>query len=97
MSETLTVGDVARLMHHPEPESRAAGELVRRLVRQGMPAVTLVRPMVFLSDQVIEWLKARASPTTSRAPKKPARKRTVATSADGGPIARRLAELRAGT
>ena len=97
--QLLTVADVARLLRHDAPESPAAAELVRRLVRQGMPAFSTVRPMLFFADQVIEWLRQRAAPAQvagTVARRRSARRSATTPATPAAPIAQRVAELRKG-
>jgi hypothetical protein len=99
MSETLSTADVARLLRHAEPESAAATEMVRRLVRRGMPCVACVRPMLFFRDQVVAWLRSQAegesAPAPSPAPARARGRAKLARTGGESALARRVAELRA--
>ncbi len=95
MNETLTIADVARLLHHPAPESRAAARKVARLVSLGLPVVPHVRPPVFVRDRVLAWLAATGGATEDTAtvePKRPRRSRPAPASAG---LTNEIAELRA--
>lgn len=104
MSEpiTITTADVARLLHHPEPESQAAKLKVGRLVRRGLPRVPHTRPVVFIRSQVIEWLAeqaARGGEDATKAAEPPptrrrARRKRQAAPTELTPIQARLAEMR---
>lgn len=100
---TITTADVARLLHHPEPESNAARLKVCRLVRRGLPKVPFVSPAVFIREQVHQWLadeaKQGAADVMADAEKtrRPARRRAQkrqAKPAELSPIQARLAEMR---
>lgn len=95
MNETMTVADVARLLHHPAPESPAAARKVARLVVLGLPVVPHLRPPVFVRERVVAWLAAMGGPTentTPAAPKRPRRARPAPASAG---LTDEIAELRA--
>lgn len=106
MSEsiTITTADVARLLHHPEPESNAARLKVGRLVRRGLPKLPHCVPAVFFRQQVLDWLAAEAlkggedvkAETETERPKRPRRRpKRQAKPAELSPIQARLAEMKA--
>jgi hypothetical protein len=64
---TMTWSEVAELLHHPEPHSRAAREKVRRLEQRGLPRVPHLEPAVYMRDQVLEYL-ARSAAADAPAP-----------------------------
>lgn len=101
MSDPITWQQVAEILHHPEPESDAARQLVRRMVSRGMPCVPGRAGGLFFSDQVVDWLRreaeANAGDPRAEAPapgRRSARRRRPAP-AQPSPIRQRVRELRA--
>lgn len=93
MPDVLTTAQLAELLHHADPESRAAAAKVGRLVGRGLPFIEGTRPRLFLRHQVLAWLEAQS---TSGAPAparvEPPRRRRQS----GGGLAERIAALRGG-
>lgn len=65
MIDLLTVHQVAELLQHPDPQSRAGAAKVARLVGRGLPFIAGTRPRLYLRHQVLAWLETQ---TTSPAP-----------------------------
>lgn len=87
----LTASQVAELLQHPEPASRAGAAKVSRLVERGLPFVKGTRPRLFLRHQVLAWLEDQANAPAPLAPTTIARPRR---STGGGGLAARIAALR---
>lgn len=96
MNETLTVADVARLLHHHAPESPAAARKVRDLVSRGLPCVPGVRPPVFVRDQVLEWMRDQAAPRPVEPKRKLARGGVRPTPPGGSALDAEIKRLRGG-
>lgn len=102
MGRPLTWQQVAELyLHHPEPASDAARQLVRRMVQRGMPCVPGRRGGLFFGDQVESWLREQAERASKeaeaerRAPRRGGRRRRRTPPKASTPIRERVAELRA--
>lgn len=83
----LTVAEVAELLRHPDPASRAAAEMVRRHKVPGR--IPGRRPMVFARHAVEDWLADQPSAQpTSRTPTRSGRRKSSLT------IAAKVATMR---
>ena len=61
MPATMTGEEVAReFLRHPEPDSAAAQQMLRRLRAAGLPCVTTRAGGLYFRDQVDAWLRAQA-------------------------------------
>lgn len=98
-SPTMTWAEVAELLHHPRPSSRAARMKVLRLEHRGLPRVPGVEPVVYLRDQVMAWLASEAAGSSapaapaSRRRARPGRRRSKTAAAAESPIQARIREL----
>lgn len=94
MDTPLNTAQLAELLQHPDPASRAAAAKVSRLVARGMPFIDRTRPRLFLRHQVLAWLETQTTnPTPAPTPARvepPRRRRSTAT----GGLDARIAELR---
>ncbi len=96
----------ATLLCHPEPESDAARQLVRRMVARGMPCVPGRAGGLFFADQVEAWLRKQAESAGAEAqleavvaaPAKRGgrgRSRSAPKASPASPIRERVRQLRA--
>lgn len=92
MNDLLTVHQVAELLQHPEPQSRAGAAKVGRLVERGLPFVRGTRPRLFIRHQVLAWLEGQANAPAPAAPP-PTRPRRGVRASSGG-LAERIAAMR---
>lgn len=98
--EFLTTADVAELVGHPDPGSRAGMMKVGRLVKRGMPFIPHTRPRLFCRADVEAWLAdqsgpAPISPATVTPPRPTDRRTKRRTSAQPGALAGLVEEMKA--
>ena len=95
MSDLLNGHQVAELLQHPDPQSRAGAAKVARLVDRGLPFIAGTRPRLYLRHQVLAWLETQTtSPAPTPTPAKPEPPRRARHRAAAGGLDALIAERR---